>query len=886
MMATERGRTRGSRGAMAGRLQGWAPRASPASEGFRRHAPDPRAGVARPRPPRRLARRSRRRRSPPPAAPPRPPRPARAPHPHETAEHRAGAGMRGVLQHAIMLDDGAGVDDRQPADARLRPDRRARHQLRAGLVTALGETMAEGSSPPAAPRPPRGRRRQARPCRVVTDRDGRGGAGEAPDVRQRAHLRHAQHRPTRRVVQHASSSAPIARSASITGLAWPPAPRTTTRIENPARSADGRKSPLHPQGREGWVRGACHAIDANHRRRIPLTQPSLPYKRGERARSAFLSRRSGARRDHGAGATAAKAVQACSAAAARGQADDPGAVERLAALPHGLTAVRAPGVHGAPRAWLAATRARFSEAKAPTCTPQFPPPAGAAAGAGAAEAGRPGSFGRQRKPPRVSGRLEASAAGAGRGRGEGDGPLRGCRDRPRSPPALRSPRHLEGPGRRRAGADVGSIRRAKSPGSRSGPWHARRPRRAASAAARRLLGSRCRRSGSAPAGDGGGAAAATCSPAELAALLAQRHHRRRHPGRGPGGMFSRSRRRHRPRAGARRVGLGPSDLRADARDVVARLVRQAATAPEIILEPGFLAAYNAGPRRLEDYLWGNRGLPNETRNYVARIGPRIEGTARPPRPAGGLRRRRDPARHPARPAPRRRGDDAGAARAAPPGRSGHPGGATAGRPGHPHGADPGRQHLCPAAGRAAAHAARRGRRRRRHGPDREPGDFERRMEPIVSPGDNAGSAPVQLGAVTRMEPVVSPGDPDDPQRAACLARGASGAGAAGLQPAAERGGFSLIPQAQAGTLPRAPTPAAAPPGAGTGACRSAPSPPRTWRATPPARRAGGSARPGPARWWSACRRAARPSTARGSSAFPRAAPPTRPATACAAAAPA
>ncbi|GGG35174.1 hypothetical protein GCM10010964_23800 [Caldovatus sediminis] len=39
--------------------------------------------------------------------------------------------------------------------------------------------------------------------------------------------------------------------------------------------------------------------------------------------------------------------------------------------------------------------------------------------------------------------------------------------------------------------------------------------------------------------------------------------------------------------------------------------------------PAFLAAYNAGPRRLEDYLWGGRGLPSETRNYVARVGPRI-----------------------------------------------------------------------------------------------------------------------------------------------------------------------------------------------------------------------------------------------------------------------
>ncbi len=41
--------------------------------------------------------------------------------------------------------------------------------------------------------------------------------------------------------------------------------------------------------------------------------------------------------------------------------------------------------------------------------------------------------------------------------------------------------------------------------------------------------------------------------------------------------------------------------------------------------PAFLAAYNAGPRRLEDYLWSSRGLPGETRNYVSRIGPNIMG---------------------------------------------------------------------------------------------------------------------------------------------------------------------------------------------------------------------------------------------------------------------
>ncbi len=39
--------------------------------------------------------------------------------------------------------------------------------------------------------------------------------------------------------------------------------------------------------------------------------------------------------------------------------------------------------------------------------------------------------------------------------------------------------------------------------------------------------------------------------------------------------------------------------------------------------PGFLAAYNAGPGRLDDYLTRNRALPAETRNYVARIGPNL-----------------------------------------------------------------------------------------------------------------------------------------------------------------------------------------------------------------------------------------------------------------------
>ncbi len=39
--------------------------------------------------------------------------------------------------------------------------------------------------------------------------------------------------------------------------------------------------------------------------------------------------------------------------------------------------------------------------------------------------------------------------------------------------------------------------------------------------------------------------------------------------------------------------------------------------------PGFLAAYNAGPGRLDDYLTNVRGLPDETRRYVAMIAPNL-----------------------------------------------------------------------------------------------------------------------------------------------------------------------------------------------------------------------------------------------------------------------
>lgn len=46
---------------------------------------------------------------------------------------------------------------------------------------------------------------------------------------------------------------------------------------------------------------------------------------------------------------------------------------------------------------------------------------------------------------------------------------------------------------------------------------------------------------------------------------------------------------------------------------------------DIYGSPGFLAAYNAGPNRLDDYLSNNRPLPDETRHYVAMIGPNIVG---------------------------------------------------------------------------------------------------------------------------------------------------------------------------------------------------------------------------------------------------------------------
>lgn len=73
-----------------------------------------------------------------------------------------------------------------------------------------------------------------------------------------------------------------------------------------------------------------------------------------------------------------------------------------------------------------------------------------------------------------------------------------------------------------------------------------------------------------------------------------------------------------------RYGLGPNAY--DPRD---NIMAGAAYLREMYNRygsPGFLAAYNAGPGRYEDYLAG-RTLPAETRGYVARLAPHIDGAA-------------------------------------------------------------------------------------------------------------------------------------------------------------------------------------------------------------------------------------------------------------------
>lgn len=64
--------------------------------------------------------------------------------------------------------------------------------------------------------------------------------------------------------------------------------------------------------------------------------------------------------------------------------------------------------------------------------------------------------------------------------------------------------------------------------------------------------------------------------------------------------------------------------------------------------PGFLAAYNAGPRRMESYLYRRGSLPNETINYVSVIAPQIADTAPMTGPLAVFARADPPTRGPTR----------------------------------------------------------------------------------------------------------------------------------------------------------------------------------------------------------------------------------------------
>jgi cell division septation protein DedD len=210
---------------------------------------------------------------------------------------------------------------------------------------------------------------------------------------------------------------------------------------------------------------------------------------------------------------------------------------------------------------------------------------------------------------------------------------------------------------------------------------------------------------------------------------------------------------------------------------------------ELYGAPGFLAAYNAGPRRLEDYLWGNRGLPDETRNYVARIGPRIQGTSPNRRAAPEVYAAAElPLDIPRGP---RRGDSATMLALREQRNATRPGIQVAQLPPGPvvrmdpipdGSTQPARTQIAsagPMGGPVVAMA-----------PISNPGDFQVRMDPVVSRGDPG---------TIRAEPLPTLNAPP-------AARPAPQALAAAPAPTSR--GFSLIPQAQAGTLPAAPRNAA------------------------------------------------------------------------------
>jgi hypothetical protein len=211
------------------------------------------------------------------------------------------------------------------------------------------------------------------------------------------------------------------------------------------------------------------------------------------------------------------------------------------------------------------------------------------------------------------------------------------------------------------------------------------------------------------------------------------------------------------------------------------------------------AAYNAGPRRLEDYLWGSRGLPDETRNYVARIGPRIAGATPGRRAAPEVYaaaelpfdiprgpRRGDPSTMLALREQRQAVDPGIRVAQLPPGpvvrMEPIPDGSTFAAAPLPA-AVPAAPVQLASAGPVVAMA-----------PIASAGDFERRMEPVESAGDR----------VTRMDPVTSPGDPGTFRTETLAPLPAARTAPQALAAAPAPRSFSLIPQAQAGTLPAVP----------------------------------------------------------------------------------
>lgn len=70
-----------------------------------------------------------------------------------------------------------------------------------------------------------------------------------------------------------------------------------------------------------------------------------------------------------------------------------------------------------------------------------------------------------------------------------------------------------------------------------------------------------------------------------------------------------------------RHGLGPDPF--DPRDNILAGAAYLAEMHARYGAPGFLAAYNAGPRRYEEHLLRGRPLPGETQDYVARVAPEL-----------------------------------------------------------------------------------------------------------------------------------------------------------------------------------------------------------------------------------------------------------------------